>query len=103
MKIDSQGAPLVLWNFRIHSVTERAALDWQGRALPLDRLVEHHVVLKRVCSDDVIVVRICESEYDAARLILLAADGSKFHFNEPILDLLVGLCGPGESRLTGLL
>ena len=61
------------------------------RCARLRRLVEHDVVLERIGTDRVVVVRISGSPDDSARAILGAGNGLELYLNEAVFDVGVVL------------
>src|SRR5262249_57302311 len=83
-------------------VASLPADDVKCAAYAFDGLVEHDIVLERIGTDDVVVVRIPGPPDDSARAILGAGNGLELYLNEAVLDVGVVLQQQGVSGSTGL-
>src|SRR5262249_41448401 len=76
--------------------------DVKCAAHAFDGLVEHDVVLERIGTDHVVVVRISGPPDNSARAVLGAGNGLELYLNEAVFDVGVVLQQQGVSGSTGL-
>src|SRR5262249_27572086 len=86
-ELRAQGKPLIGRDRNRDSVASLPADDIKCAAHTFDGLVEHDVVLERIGTDHVVVVRISSLPDDSARAILGAGNGLKLYLNKPIFDV----------------
>src|SRR5215831_5708638 len=102
-ELHAQGKPLIGWDRNRDSVASLPTDDVKCAAHALDGLVEHDVVLERIGTGHVVVVRISGPPHDSARAILGAGNGLELYLNEAVFDVSVVLQQQGVSGPTRLL
>src|SRR6516162_3650666 len=88
-ELHAQGKPLIGWDRNRDSVASLPTDDVKCAAHALDGLVEHDVVLERIGTGHVVVVRISGPPHDSARAILGAGNGLELYLNEAVFDVSV--------------
>src|SRR5499425_1751425 len=101
-ELHAQGKPLIGWDRNRDSVASLPTDDVKWTAHALDGLVEHDVVLERIGTGHVVVVRISGPPDDSARAILGAGNGLELYLNEAVFNVSVVLQQQGVSGPTGL-
>src|SRR6516165_6299951 len=86
-ELHAQGKPRIGWDRNRDSVASLPTDDIKCAAHAFDGLVEHDVILERIGTDHVVVVRISGPPDDSARAILGAGNGLELYLSEPILDV----------------
>src|SRR5215831_15327029 len=101
-ELHAKSKPLMGWDRNCDPVASLPADDVKCAAHACDGLVEHDVVLERIGTGHIVVVRISGPPDDSARAILGAGNGLELYLNEAVLDVGVVLQQQGVSGSTGL-
>src|SRR5262249_120569 len=101
-ELHPESKPLIGRNRNRDPVASLPADDVKCAAHACDGLVEHDIVLKRIGTGHIVVVRISGPPDDSARAILGAGNGLELYLNEAVLDVGVVLQQQGVSGSTGL-
>src|SRR5262245_42347480 len=80
-ELHPQAEPRVGWNRSPDPVTSPAPDDVERAAHAADRLVQDNVILQRIGTHDVIVVRIPDPPDESSGAILGSGDGLELHLN----------------------
>src|SRR6516225_9652413 len=84
-ELHTQRKPRIGWDRNRDPVASLPANDVKCAAHACDGLVEHDVVLERIGTGHIAVVRISGPPDDSARAILGAGNGLELHLNEAVL------------------
>src|SRR5438132_11417150 len=101
-ELHAEGKPLIGWNRNRNPVASLPADDVKCAAHAFDVLIKHDVVLERIGTGHIVVVRISGPPDDSARAIFGAGNGLELDLNEAVLDVGVVLQQQGVSGSTGL-
>src|SRR5262249_11542861 len=101
-ELHAQRKPFIGWDRNRDPVAPLPADDVKCAAHAFDGFVEHDIVLERIGTGHVVVVRISGPPDDSARAILGARNGLELYLDEAILDVGVVLQQQGVSGSTGL-